>query len=161
MTPAERLQDLLDGKNQQLVVRLRSGFVVFADNQFLPGYCVFLGYPQVEQLSDLNHTQQAEFLVDMALIGNAVKRVTECARVNYGIYGNKDLFLHAHIVPRYDWEIPEYAVVPPLSYPSEIRYHEDTVWDIEIHGEMQDQIRRTMLAMVEERGHMDHHSHWH
>lgn len=120
-----------------------------------------MGYPQVEQLNELTHEQQGEFLFDMALIGEAVQRVTECKRVNYAIYGNLDPFLHAHVWPRYDWEVPEYATYPPLLYPEEIRLHEDTLWDSKIHGEMQDQVRRTMMSLIEERGHIEHHRHYH
>lgn len=156
MTPAERLQDLFEGTNPKLILRMRSGFAVFADNQFLPGYALLLGYPQVEQLNDLDSKRRFHFLEDMALLGEAVHRVTDCKRVNYAMYGNVDPFLHAHIWPRYEWEIPEYATLPPLSYPEEIRLHEDTAWDAELHGETQDQIRRMLLNLIEEHGHLDH-----
>lgn len=154
MTPAERLQELVDGKNPKLILRMRSGFAILADNQFLPGYALLLAYPQVEQLNDLDSKRRFLFLEDMALLGEAVHRVTDCIRVNYAMYGNLDPFLHAHVWPRYDWEVPEYATIPPLSYPEEIRNHEDTLWDPEIHAEMQDQIRRVLLTLTEEHGHV-------
>lgn len=135
---------------------MRSGFAVFADNQFLPGYALLLNYPQVEQLNELDSKRRFLFLEDMALLGEAIQRVTECKRTNFAIYGNLDPFLHAHVWPRYEWEVDEYATIPPLSYPEEIRTHEDTVWDGELHGETQDQIRRMLLKLIEEHGHLDH-----
>ena len=126
-----------------------------ADNQFLPGYALLLASPQVEQLNDLDPKRRFLFLEDMALLGETVQRVTECKRVNYAMYGNLDPFLHAHVWPRYEWEIPEYATIPPLSYPEEIRVHEDTVWDPALHGETQDQFRRMLLRIIEDHGHLE------
>ena len=36
----------------------------------------------------------------MTLIGDALLEVTGANRINYGIMGNPDPFLHTHIVPR-------------------------------------------------------------
>lgn len=156
MTPSERLIELAEGKNPRLVLRMRSGFAVMADYQFLEGYCLLLAYPQVEQLNELDHKHQAAFLEDMALLGEAIDKVTEAKRINYAIYGNVDPFLHAHVWPRYDWEIPEFATLPPLSIPEEVRTHEDTVWDPEIHGALQERIRAMVIKLQEERSQVDH-----
>jgi diadenosine tetraphosphate (Ap4A) HIT family hydrolase len=156
MKSSERLQDLYDGKNPRLVLRMRSGFAVMAENQFLRGYCLLLAYPEVEHLTDLSEKGRVTYLEDMALLGEAVMRVTECKRVNYAMYGNIDPFLHAHIWPRYDWEVPEHATIPPLSYPLEIRTHEDTAWSEETHATLQDQIRINLSALLAKRGHADY-----
>jgi diadenosine tetraphosphate (Ap4A) HIT family hydrolase len=156
MTPAERLQELVDGKNPKLVLRMRSGFAVMADNQFLPGYCLLLAYPQVSQLTDLDEKGRIAFLEDMATLGDAITRVTECKRTNFAMYGNVDPFLHAHVWPRFDWEVDEFATVPPLSYPEEIRNHADTAYDARLHAEVQDQLRRTLLLLLEQRSVVDH-----
>lgn len=151
MTPSERLQELSEGKNPRLVLKMRSGFAVMGDNQFLPGYCLLLAYPQVEQLIDLPEKQRHAFLEDMSLLGEAIDRVTESKRINFAMYGNVDPFLHAHVWPRYEWEVPEYATLPPLSIPEEIRLHEDTVWDPAVHGNLQNQIRDMILKVQDER----------
>jgi len=161
MTPAERLLELMDGKNPKAILRMRSGFAVMADNQFLPGYALLLAYPEINQLNDLDAKRRFLFLEDMALLGEAVQRVTDCSRVNYAMYGNVDPFLHAHVWPRYEWEIPEYATLPPLSYPEDIRLHNDTVWDPELHGDSQDQIRRMLLTIIEGHGHLETMHHYH
>ena len=161
MTRAERLQELIDGKNPKQILRMRSGFAVFADNQFLPGYCLLLAYPEISQLNELDAKRRFLFLEDMALLGEAIQRVTDCVRVNYAMYGNVDPFLHAHVWPRYEWEVPEFATIPPLSYPEEIRTHPDTEWDPELHGESQDQIRRALLSIIESHGHLETMHHYH
>ena len=102
MTPSERLQELADGKNPRLVLRMKSGFAVMGDNQFLPGYCLLLAYPQVEQLIELPEKQRHAFLEDMSLLGEAIDKVTESKRINFAMYGNVDPFLHAHVWPRYE-----------------------------------------------------------
>lgn len=159
MTPAERLAELVDGKNPRLVLKMRSGFAVMADNQFLPGYCLLLAYPQVSHLSDLPEKERITYLDDMAMLGEAIERVTDCKRTNYAMYGNVDPFLHAHVWPRFEWEIDEYATTPPLSYPEDIRNHTDTAWDPDLHAVALDQIRKMLLKIMDERAHDYHHLH--
>ncbi|MDH4387380.1 MAG: hypothetical protein QE269_01500 [Fimbriimonas sp.] len=155
MSPSERLQELLDGENPRLVLRMRSGFAVMGDNQFLPGYCLLMAYPHVNQLIELPEKQRYVFLEDMSLLGEAIDRVTESKRINFAMYGNVDPFLHAHVWPRYEWEVPEFATLPPLSIPEEIRMHEDTVWDPAVHGNLQNQIREMILKVQDERASVD------
>ena len=155
MSPSERLQELLDGENPRLVLRMRSGFAVMGDNQFLPGYCLLMAYPQVDQLIELPEKQRHAFLEDMSLLGEAIDRVTESKRINFAMYGNVDPFLHAHVWPRYEWEVPEFATLPPLSIPEEVRLHEDTVWDPAVHGNLQNQIREMILKVQDERASVD------
>lgn len=103
------------GKNPMVLSRLRSGFAVIGDTQLLPGYCVLLAAPQTGSLNELAPDQRRDFLLDMALVGDAIAAV--CAtvlRINYSILGNTDAYLHAHIVPRYTWE-PAYRRAGPSS----------------------------------------------
>lgn len=155
MTPTERLEELADGKNPKLVMRMPSGFAVMADNQYLPGYCLLLAYPMVEQLNDLDEKRKVQFLEDMASLGEAIQQVTECKRNNFGIYGNVDPYLHAHVWPRFDWEVPEQATVPPLAFPTEILAHPDTIYDPAIHLETQERIRMSLQMILEKRGHVE------
>ncbi|HWD41607.1 MAG TPA: hypothetical protein VG944_22380 [Fimbriimonas sp.] len=141
MTPAERLAQLEAGGNPLAVCRLRSGFVVMSESQFLPGYVLFLASPLVGQLNDLTGVTRLEFLSDMARVGEAVMAATGCKRINYGIYGNVDPFLHVHVVPRYEWEETPYASVPPLSIPDSIRSAEAHRFDKAKHGALQERLR--------------------
>jgi len=121
MTPAERIDLLEQGKNPLVVARLRSGYAVMADSQFLPGYCILIAVPMVGKLNDLTGEHRTAFLEDMAKLGDAVLEATDAVRINYSIYGNLDPFLHAHIIPRYANEPEEIRTIPPMSIPGEIR----------------------------------------
>jgi diadenosine tetraphosphate (Ap4A) HIT family hydrolase len=123
-----------------MIHRMRSGFAVMSETQFLPGYCLLIAHPQVESLNHLTLENRATFLADMSLLGDAVQRATECARVNYGIYGNLDRYLHAHVVPRYDHEPEDLRTVPPHSYPFEIRGAIEHAYDDAKHRHLKDDI---------------------
>lgn len=120
-----------------MVARMESGFVEMAANQFLPGYCILLAYPKVEQLLALDPERRPAFLEDMAAIGDAVMQATGAIRCNFAIYGNLDPFLHAHIWPRYADEPRDLATLPPLSFPDSIRSAEATLFSTQRHGELQ------------------------
>jgi diadenosine tetraphosphate (Ap4A) HIT family hydrolase len=85
--------------------------------QYLRGYCILLADPVVPSLNDLNRSQRAEYLCDMALVGDALMEVTGAYRINYAIAGNSDPYLHAHIIPRYRSEPESYRTRHPWSYP--------------------------------------------
>jgi len=108
------------GTNPTLVCRVSSGWVVLCDMQFLPGYCILLPDPVVVSLNDLDRSQRAEYLCDMALVGDALLEVTGAYRINYAIFGNSDPALHAHIVPRYLSEPDQLRYGPPWSYAPEV-----------------------------------------
>lgn len=148
MVAAERLTVLAEGKDPMLIMRMKSGFAVISNHQFLRGYSMLLHYPEVVSLNDLSLEARASFLHDMSLLGDAVQRTTECRRINYSIYGNRDPFLHAHVIPRYDDEPEEYRQLPPFTYPQETREHWLTHFKPEEHGELQDNIRLRLTELL-------------
>lgn len=121
------LAEARSGDNPLVMAKLESGFVVFGDTQFLPGYCVLLSdVDDANHLTDLPLDQQRGFLADMALVGQAIYNACSgydpaFRRVNYEILGNLYEHLHAHITPRYSWESSEYRVGPVGRYPVEQR----------------------------------------
>src|SRR4030042_3722085 len=119
MSPSipERVESIRAGTNPPLICRVPSGWVVLCDLQFLSGYCILLPDPVVSSLNDLNRIQRAEYLCDMALVGDALMEVTGAYRINYAITGNTDPYLHAHIVPRYLSEPDELRKGLPWSHP--------------------------------------------
>jgi diadenosine tetraphosphate (Ap4A) HIT family hydrolase len=149
MIAAERLTALAEGQDPMLIMRMKSGFAVMSNHQFLRGYALLLHYPEVCSLNDLSHEQRAAFMHDMGLLGDAVQRTTECKRINYSIYGNKDPFLHAHVFPRYDDEPEDYRTLPPFSYPQEVREHWTTHYKAEEHLELQDNIRLQLMELID------------
>ena len=75
-----------------------------SDKQLLPGYILLLSDPVVPSLNEMSREAQAQFLQDMAVLGDALLEVTGAARINYEILGNSEAALHVHIIPRYDSE---------------------------------------------------------
>ncbi|CAN5348312.1 hypothetical protein BH11ARM1_BH11ARM1_16780 [soil metagenome] len=118
---------------------MKSGFAVMSEAQFLPGYCLLLASPKVANLNSLVAADRAQFLADMAELGDAVLAVTGAVRINYSIYGNLDPFLHAHLFPRYADEDEAQRTLPPFLIPEAVR--SGTPYDPEIHDEIRDQIR--------------------
>lgn len=102
-----QVEEARAGRLSRVIGRLPSGWAVLGDPQILPGYCLLLPDPVVEQLNDLPGAARHQFLDDMARLGDAVLAVTEAERVNYEILGNIEPALHAHVIPRYSWEVPE------------------------------------------------------
>jgi diadenosine tetraphosphate (Ap4A) HIT family hydrolase len=82
------------------VGRVSSGWVIIAERQVLPGYCLLLPDPVVPHLNALPPALRDQFMSDMALIGDALLVVTGSIRINYAIFGNVEPALHAHIFPR-------------------------------------------------------------
>jgi len=78
------------------------------DPQVLRGYCLLLPDPVPPHLNAMQPAHRAQFLADMAVLGDAVLAVTGALRVNYAMYGNLAPALHAHVFPRYADE-PEFA----------------------------------------------------
>ncbi len=99
-----RIVSCKNGTNPTLITELKSGYVVIGDTQFLPGYCVLLYKDNITSLNDLDINERKQFLIDMTLVGDAIKEVYNPYKINYEILGNLDEFVHAHIFPRYEWE---------------------------------------------------------
>lgn len=124
---ADRLGAARSGENPMVLAKMRSGYAVLGDTQHLPGYCVLLSdSDDADHLTDLTRAQRVEFLLDMALLGEAVFAVCNgldpaFRRINYEVLGNTLHQLHAHVHPRYAWEPAEYRVGPVWRYPAEIR----------------------------------------
>jgi diadenosine tetraphosphate (Ap4A) HIT family hydrolase len=146
-----RLEAAHHGLNPTVIARVPSGWAVLGDGQRLPGYSLILSDPLVPSLNDLPLPAQMVFLRDMALLGRAVQDVTDCARVNYGIYGNSDTYLHAHVFARYAWEETERARVPVWkSYPLEELYAEDVLFSLEKHSELRGKLENRLLELLRE-----------
>lgn len=122
------------GENLRLVCRVRSGWVVAGESQFLPGYCLLLPDPVVPSLNALEGEARARFLADMAAVGDAVLAETGACRINYEILGNLEPALHAHAFPRYTHEPEEWRTKPVWLYPQE--HWNATPFESGQHGEL-------------------------
>jgi diadenosine tetraphosphate (Ap4A) HIT family hydrolase len=118
----DRIGSAARGANPTVLAELHSGYAVIGDVQFLPGYCVLLGKdPHATALADMPRKARVQFLADADLLATAVERACREAdpqfrRTNIDILGNADAFVHAHIWPRYEWELPELVRRPVWLY---------------------------------------------
>ena len=119
----DRLGAARRGEHPLLLSRMRSGYAVMGDTQFLPGYCVLLSDVEgADHLTDVPRPARSDFLLDMSLLGEAITAVLNgldpsLRRLNYEILGNTDHYLHAHVFPRYTWEDEELLSGPVWHYP--------------------------------------------
>ncbi|WP_175639157.1 HIT family protein [Metabacillus schmidteae] len=138
------------GENPMVLTKMKSGYAVIGDTQFLPGYCVLLAYPKVDNLNDLTIEQRSNYLIDMSLIGDAIQSVCNPRRLNYSMYGNSDAFLHSHIFPRYEWEPEDKKPYPVWQYGdlwhwAELQYSEDK------HGKLRKKITEKLIEIMKEK----------
>ena len=108
----QRVRAAQTGNNQFIICKMPSGWAVFGDQQFIPGYSLLLSDPVVADLNELSGKHRAQFLNDMTLIGDALLEATDAFRINYEILGNDDPALHAHIFPRYKNEPEQSRRIP-------------------------------------------------
>ena len=78
--------------------------MLLAQRQVLEGYCLLLPDPVVPHLNALPLELRSQFLSDMARVGDALLAVTGALRINYAMFGNVEIALHAHLFPRYSHE---------------------------------------------------------
>jgi diadenosine tetraphosphate (Ap4A) HIT family hydrolase len=140
MTPPTVIHTMVDrcraATYPAAVARLRSGWVVMGERQVLTGYCLLLPDPVVPHLNALPPELRAQFLSDMAMVGDALLAVTAALRINYAIYGNVDPALHAHIFPRHATE-PE---ATRTAQPWALDWNAAPVYSKALHGELKRRI---------------------
>ena len=139
----ERVALAREGKNPCAIGRLKSGWVVMGEVQFVPGYCLLLPDPVVPSLNHLAPDARAQYLHDMASIGDVLLHLTDAHRINYEILGNLEPELHAHVFPRYASE-PEALRQKPVwfyDWQAAPRFSEEQ------HGALRNAIRDALGAL--------------
>jgi diadenosine tetraphosphate (Ap4A) HIT family hydrolase len=148
----DRIGAALRGENPTVLARMPSGFAVIGDTQFLPGYCLLLRVPQVEHLTDLSREDRRQFLFDMSLLGEAVEAVCRpngLRRVNYEILGNTDTDVHAHVIPRYNWEPAGRILTPVWLYPLAEWSDSKYAFSETAHGDLKRQIAAQLVLLMD------------
>jgi diadenosine tetraphosphate (Ap4A) HIT family hydrolase len=130
------------GANDKVICRMKSGWAVMGDVQFLPNYCLLLPDPVVPSLNDLDAEARATYLLDMARIGDAVLQATGALRMNYEILGNSEPELHCHIFPRYSSEPEENRKMPVWFYD----WKTATPYAEQAHGDLRNRIAQLLAA---------------
>jgi diadenosine tetraphosphate (Ap4A) HIT family hydrolase len=111
-----RVADARAGRDNTLLGRCASGWAVFGQRQFVPGYLLLLPDPVVPDLNALTPERRGQFLLDMSRLGDALMRVASPVRINYANFGNVEPALHAHVVPRYRSEPEAMQTQHPWAY---------------------------------------------
>ncbi len=140
----ERVAQAKAGTNPKVICRMKSGWAVMGDVQFLPGYSLLLPDPVVPSLNDLGPAARAQFLADMALIGDALLEITKARRINYEILGNSEPELHAHIFPRFESEPEEKRRMPAWFYD----WKNAPQFSPDEHAELQQKLRDAIMKRM-------------
>jgi diadenosine tetraphosphate (Ap4A) HIT family hydrolase len=125
------------------VARLRSGWVIMGERQVLPGYCLLLPDPVVPHLNALAPAPRAQFLADMALVGDVLLGLTGAVRINYAIFGNVDPALHAHIFPRDGAEPESMRTLQPWA----LDWNAAPLYSAGVHGDFKRRIALELSKM--------------
>jgi len=151
----DRIGALLRGENPTEILRMKSGYAVLGDYQYLPGYCVLLRVPPAWSLNELTLAERAQFMQDMTLVGDAVMEACCPAKLNYAVMMNLDMVLHAHIQARYAWEPDEYRRGPAWSYPVEQRTDEKCYYAVEENIALKERIRAALTKRLADIGYWE------
>jgi diadenosine tetraphosphate (Ap4A) HIT family hydrolase len=119
-----------------MIAKLRSGWAVMGERQVFPGYCLLLPDPVVGHLNELSLPARAQFLGDMALIGDALLACTGAIRINYAMLGNLEPVLHAHLFPRH----AEEPAATRTAHPWAVDWDLAPVYRAQAHGELKRRI---------------------
>jgi diadenosine tetraphosphate (Ap4A) HIT family hydrolase len=104
------------GSYMPLIARMRSGWAIMGNSQFLRGYSLLLPDPVVPHLNAMDASARDRFLSDMGRLGDAVLAATGALRINYAVFGNLEPALHAHVIPRYMDEAEAMRTAHPWAY---------------------------------------------
>jgi diadenosine tetraphosphate (Ap4A) HIT family hydrolase len=79
--------------------------------------------PDLVEVIDLEEADQLQLMREIALASRALRKVTDCEKLNVGALGNQVSQLHVHVIARYRedaaWPGPVWGAVPPLAYEPE------------------------------------------
>jgi diadenosine tetraphosphate (Ap4A) HIT family hydrolase len=128
--------------NPYLIAELSTGYAVLADNQYIPGYTIFLCKTCVPELHDLPADERMRFLDEMSLVAEAVFRAFAPRKLNYELLGNSVSHLHWHLFPRYaDDANPQWPVWNNEAFLNAARR---TEIDPAVLAERRDRVRRAL-----------------
>jgi diadenosine tetraphosphate (Ap4A) HIT family hydrolase len=134
------------GENANVIARVQSGWVVMGDDQVVRGYTLLLPDPVVASLNDLTGSHRAQYLSDMAALGDALLKVTKCRRINYEILGNLEPALHAHVIPRYLDEPESHRTKPIWFYDFKSAPKFDAVRDRAVMDAIREELKTRGVA---------------
>ena len=66
------------------------------------GRCIVASKFHVSELVNLSEADRNAFMADVCKVSNAIHKLFNPAKVNYGAYGDTGCHLHFHLVPKYE-----------------------------------------------------------
>ena len=143
-----RVARITAGNDPQFLARMPSGYAILANQQpaEVRGGCMLLPDPVVPHLNDLDADARARFLLDLSILGDAVRAATGCERLNYLILCNQVPWLHGHVVPRFADEAPELRLKDPFeAYDfAGARKADATGPDADLHARLREELGRLL-----------------
>lgn len=126
------------------IARLRAGWLVMAERQVVPGYCLLLPDPVVPHLNAFAAADRQQFLDDMALSGDALLAACGALRINYAIFGNVEPALHAHLFPRRADEAAELREAHPWA----LNWSAAPAYDDAVHAGLKAQVAQQVQRLA-------------
>lgn len=128
----ERIEMIKNGSNPFFVKELETGYVVIGDDQYFRGYTLFLCKQHVTEIHQLAIEVKAKFLLEMALVEEAVAKAFGAEKMNLEMLGNGDSHVHWHLFPRLTGDLLPYAEKGPVWWlPREVEGVEPTAAELQ------------------------------
>ena len=128
----ERIEMIKNGSNPFFVKELETGYVVIGDDQYFRGYTLFLCKQHVTEIHQLAIEVKAKFLLEMALVEEAVAKAFGAEKMNLEMLGNGDSHVHWHLFPRRTGDLLPYAEKGPVWWlPREVEGVEPTAAELQ------------------------------
>ena len=80
---------------------MESSNVYIFKEQSHPGRVIFAHKKHVSEIIELTDEERNQFFKDINTVSNAIHKVFNPDKVNYGAYGDTGHHLHFHLVPKY------------------------------------------------------------
>ena len=128
----ERIEMIKNGSNPFFVKELETGYVVIGDDQYFRGYTLFLCKQHVTEIHQLAIEVKAKFLLEMALVEEAVAKAFGAEKMNLEMLGNGDSHVHWHLFPCRTGDLLPYAEKGPVWWlPREVEGVEPTAAELQ------------------------------
>lgn len=109
--------DTIEGRGivlwNPIAISTHSRLGLYSDSRF-PGRCILALNAPYTALEDVPVGTLTGFMRDVQVASAAIKKATDAERVNVSILGNREPFIHAHLIPR---------------FPADERYPDRSPWD--------------------------------
>jgi diadenosine tetraphosphate (Ap4A) HIT family hydrolase len=105
-----------DGKPRGILLDLGAvSYLTSTADAPMRGYCCLVFKRHVVELDELSEDEGRLLMRDIGRVTAALRRVTDCVKLNYEIHGNTIPHLHVHLFPRYRGDPFEDGPINPRS----------------------------------------------